>query len=87
VLAEALRNIAKHAAPSRVEVSVFRDDDTFGLEVRNDGANAPGRDGGMGLQLAAFEALQQGGVLEFGPAGSDGWRVRLVVPLEQDPGR
>ena len=38
VLAEALRNIAKHADPTRVEVAVARDQDTFTLEVRNDGA-------------------------------------------------
>jgi hypothetical protein len=36
----------------------------------------------MGLRLAAFEALQQGGVVEFGASERDGWRVRLVVPLE-----
>jgi hypothetical protein len=36
----------------------------------------------MGLRLAAFEALQLGGVLDFGPAGSDCWQVRLVVPYE-----
>jgi signal transduction histidine kinase len=84
VLAEALRNVAKHAEPSRVEVAVSRNPDTFMMEVRNDGASGRSGDGGMGLRLAAFEALQQGGMLEFGPAGSDGWRVRMVVPLEQD---
>lgn len=83
VLAEALRNAAKHAQPSRVEVCVRRDSDTFTLEVLNDGARSDGRDAGMGLRLTAFEALQQGGVVEFGPSGADGWRVRLVVPLEQ----
>ncbi|MBV9005583.1 MAG: hypothetical protein JO181_13055, partial [Solirubrobacterales bacterium] len=83
VLAEALRNAAKHAQPSRVDVLVRRDTDTFTLEVRNDGARGDGRDAGMGLRLAAFEALQQGGVVEFGPSGAEGWRVRLVVPLEQ----
>ena len=83
VLAEALRNIAKHAKPSRVDVTVVRDTDTFTLEIRNDGARAPGGDGGMGLRLAAFEALQHGGVVEFGPAGAEGWRVRLVVPLSR----
>ena len=84
VLAEALRNIAKHADPSRVEVAVSRDRDTFTLEVRNDGARPGGADPGMGLRLAAFEALQQGGVVEFGPVGEDRWRVRLTVPLAQD---
>src|SRR5436305_549250 len=38
VLAEALRNVSKHAQPARVEVLVARDADTFTLEVRNDGA-------------------------------------------------
>jgi signal transduction histidine kinase len=86
VLAEALRNIGKHAHPSRVEVNVGRDADTFTLEVRNDGAHAARGEagGGMGLRLAAYEALQQGGMVEFGPTGSSGWRVRLVVPLQRE---
>ena len=84
VLTEALRNVAKHAAATRVDVVILRDADTFTLEVRNDGARSDGRGAGMGLRLAAFEALQQRGVLEFGPTGDDGWRVRLVVPLEQE---
>jgi hypothetical protein len=37
----------------------------------------------MGLRLAAFEALEQGGVVDFGPAGEDRWRVRLTVPLSE----
>jgi signal transduction histidine kinase len=81
VLAEALRNIGKHARPTRVEVSVSRDEDTFRLEIRNDGARPGASGAGMGLRLAGFEALQHGGVVEFGPTGDDGWRVRLVVPL------
>ncbi|MGN6167518.1 MAG: GAF domain-containing sensor histidine kinase [Solirubrobacteraceae bacterium] len=82
VLAEALRTISKHAEPSRVEVTVARGADTFTLEVRNDGARGDD-DGpsGMGLRLATFEALQQGGTVESGPTGDGGWRVRLLVPL------
>jgi signal transduction histidine kinase len=80
VLAEALRNIAKHAAPSQVEVRVASDDDTFTLEVRNDGVGPGARGAGMGLRLAAFEALQHGGVVEFGAPETGCWRVRLVVP-------
>jgi signal transduction histidine kinase len=81
VLFEALRNVGKHASPSRVEVNVSRDEETFTLAVQNDGVRPGGRGAGMGLRLAAFEALQHGGVVEFGAAGADGWRVRLVVPL------
>jgi len=80
-----VRNISKHARPTVVHVSVRRDEDTFALEVRNDGAGGGPRGAGMGLRLTAFEALQHGGVVEFGPAGEDAWRVRLVVPLAQEP--
>ena len=86
VLAEALRNITKHAEPTRVEVAVARDDDEFVLEVRNDGARLGGGEPGMGLRLAAFETLQQGGTLQSGPIEGEIWRVRLVVPLQRDPG-
>jgi len=81
VLAEALRNIAKHASPSMVEVVVAGDEDTFSLEVRNDGVAPGARGAGMGLRLAAFEALQHGGVVDFGAPEEGAWRVRLVVPL------
>ena len=88
VLAEALRNAAKHAAPTRVDVLVGHDGDTFSLEVRNDGVREDGDGGtGMGLRLASFEALQHGGFVEFGAdrgAASAGWRVRLVVPVAGD---
>ncbi|MBV8953197.1 MAG: GAF domain-containing protein [Solirubrobacterales bacterium] len=84
VLSEAMRNVAKHADPSSIEVSVGRDAETFTLEVQNDGVRAGAGGSGMGLRLTAFEVLQQGGVLEFGPAGDgSGWRVRLVVALAQ----
>jgi signal transduction histidine kinase len=91
ILREALRNAGKHASPTRVEIRLRRPDDAFVLEVVNDGV--PTRKGGsgiarrraaargMGLRLAAFEALGLGGVVEFGPAGEGEWRVRLAVPL------
>jgi signal transduction histidine kinase len=83
LLTEAVRNAHKHAQPSRVAVSVSRPDGAFVLEVLNDGV-AGGRRGrtGMGLRLAAFEALEHGGLVEFGPHGERSWRVRLAVPLE-----
>jgi signal transduction histidine kinase len=84
VLAEALRNAHKHARPSSVRVRVGRLDGAFVLEVRNDGAQPGARRGaGMGLRLAAVEALQRGALVEFGPEGDD-WRLRLVVPLDDD---
>jgi signal transduction histidine kinase len=84
VLREALRNALKHADPRTLTVRVDRNG-AFVLEVVNDGvppgAGPRGRTG-MGLRLAAVEALQHGGVIEFGRAGDDAWRVRLLVPAE-----
>ena len=39
---------------------------------------------GVGLRLAAFEALEHGGLVEFGPSGDGRWRVRLAVPVTQE---
>jgi len=91
VLREAVRNAAKHADPERIEITLRREADTFVLEVLNDGVGgAPGERRqaarGMGLRLAAFEALEHGGVVEFGRAGEGSWRVRLTVPLEDGGG-
>ena len=84
VLAEAFRNVHKHAEPKRVMAAVGRNEDALFMEVRNDGVRDGSRGTGMGLRLAQFEALQQGGVLEFGRVGRRGWRLRLVVPLEEE---
>jgi signal transduction histidine kinase len=83
VLAEALRNAAKHARPTMVRVRVGRADGAFLLEVRNDGAQSGTRGTGMGLRLAAFEALGRGALLEFGDENGI-WRVRLVVPVDEE---
>jgi signal transduction histidine kinase len=83
VLNEALRNAEKHADPSEVKVSIEAPDGVFALEVRNDGLPPADqtRAGGsrMGLRLASYEALQRGGMLEYGRE-EDWWRIRLVLP-------
>jgi signal transduction histidine kinase len=80
VLTEAVRNAHKHARPNHVSVSVSRDAGAFVLDVANDGVAGGSRHPGMGLRLAALEALQSGGVVEFGEREPGTWRVRLVVP-------
>jgi signal transduction histidine kinase len=81
VLAEAVRNAHKHAQASRVGVHTELGDGAFVLEVTNDGvAGRQAGIAGMGLRLAGFEALQAGGLLEFGARDGDRWQVRLVVP-------
>ncbi|HWC85848.1 MAG TPA: GAF domain-containing protein [Solirubrobacteraceae bacterium] len=83
VLAEAIRNAHKHATPTHVRVRLAQLDDAFVLEVANDGVTGRGRrPAGMGLRLAALEALQFGGVVEFGEREPGTWQVRLVVPTD-----
>jgi signal transduction histidine kinase len=86
VLREALRNAQKHATPTKVTVRAGENDGVFVLEVVNDGVNGRStrRTTGMGLRLAAFEALQVGGFVEFGARDGDRWQVRLVVPTRDD---
>jgi signal transduction histidine kinase len=83
VLNEALRNAEKHADPAEVRVTIHERDGAFALEVRNDGLPPVGEERGrgsrMGLRLASYEALQRGGMLDYGRE-EDRWRVRLVLP-------
>jgi signal transduction histidine kinase len=81
VLVEAVRNARKHAQPTRVEVTLQRTDGAWVMEVCNDGVHGRAKTvSGMGLRLAALEALQVGGLVEFGEREPGIWRVRLAVP-------
>ncbi len=82
VLAEAVRNVRKHANASALLVRVNRVNGLLVLEVENDGVGQshPVGPPGMGLRLAALEALQVGGVVEFGERVPGTWQVRLAVP-------
>jgi signal transduction histidine kinase len=84
ILVESVRNAIKHADATRIDVALAVADGTFTLAVRNDGAHLPsGGRGGVGLRLATLEALQHGGVLEYGEAEPGSWQVRLVVSSAQ----
>jgi GAF domain-containing protein len=80
VLLEAIRNADKHAHPTRIDVAVGLENDNLTLEVSNDGASAAAPASGLGLRLAAIEALGDSGLVEFGPLPQGRWHVRLVVP-------
>ncbi|MGZ8632893.1 MAG: GAF domain-containing sensor histidine kinase [Solirubrobacteraceae bacterium] len=84
VLIEAVRNASKHAQPTHVDVALEHIDGAWVMEVCNDGLLGDTRPtSGMGLRLAALEALQAGGIVEFGKRDSETWRVRLAVPRER----
>jgi signal transduction histidine kinase len=84
VLVEAVRNARKHAQPKRVEVALRRQDGAWVMEICNDGVGPRTRAiSGMGLRLASLEALQVGGLVEFGEREPGIWRLRLAVPHER----
>jgi signal transduction histidine kinase len=87
VLTEAVRNARKHADAQRLVVRTRTSDDNLVLEIENDGVPLE-RSGstGVGLRLAALEALQSGGLVEFGERMPGTWVVRLVVPLAGNGG-
>ena len=84
VLIEAIRNARKHADPTVVDVTLRRIDRAFVMEICNDGVHGEPRPAsGMGLRLASLEAIQAGGIIEFGEREPGTWRVRLAVPLDR----
>ena len=76
--AEALANVAKHAAASRVEVRVERQGERLVVEVRDDGVGGA-RDDGSGLRGLADRVEALGGRLER--SQPQGRRHLLLVEL------
>lgn len=83
VLAEAVRNARKHSRPTGIDVAIARRGDVLIMQVANDGVSGNRRGTGMGLRLAALEALSHGALVEFGPEHGRRWCVRLIMPVDQ----
>ena len=84
VLAEALRNADKHARPTSVRVRVGRVDGAFVLEVRNDGARSDTRGDRHGPAPGGRRGARRAARWWSSARRASEWRVRLVVPLEED---
>jgi signal transduction histidine kinase len=86
VVGEAVSNARKHARPTRIDVHVERAAAAVAIEIVNDGVGPGAPQGaGVGLRLAAFEALNFGAAVDFGRTPPDRWHVRLVLPLPAPP--
>ncbi len=85
VAVEALRNAGRHSPGGDKRVRVASTPEAFELEIANDGVvGTRARGAGLGLRILTLEALQHNGLLEFGPEGEGGWRVKLLVPIADD---
>jgi PAS domain S-box-containing protein len=91
---EFLRNVAKHAGASRVDVAVTLDEGAVRLEVVDDGAGIPpGRIGQalglghIGLASSRERAEAIGGTLRVGPRadGRSGVEAVALLPLPERP--
>jgi signal transduction histidine kinase len=81
VCAEALANVAKHAAATRVAVSVTARDGRVRVEIEDDGMGGadPGR--GSGLRGLADRVETAGGTLQVASVPGQGTRLAAEIPL------
>jgi signal transduction histidine kinase len=85
-LREALSNVARHAAASKVDVFVSVADGRVVLEVTDDGAGVPAEAVGRGSGLANLQrrAAGLGGTFDIGPAPGGGTTLRWTAPLDAE---
>ena len=83
-LTEALRNVRKHARPTKVVIAADIVDDAMIITVVNDGVH-PRRGAGtsLGSRLLALEAAAQGALADSRADRPGCWRQRLIVPSPQ----
>jgi signal transduction histidine kinase len=85
VLGEAVRNALKHGEPTVLHVSLRGLDDALAITIDSDGARGTERaNSGLDRGEPQAEAMQAGGLLEFGARGENGWRVRLILPANDE---
>ncbi|WP_188189448.1 sensor histidine kinase [Nonomuraea sp. SYSU D8015] len=82
IVQETLTNALKHGDATSATVTVRRDGGSLDIDVRDDGhGSPPGYQPGRGLLGIGERVALFGGTLEHGPSGSNGFRVRAVLPL------
>jgi signal transduction histidine kinase len=79
-VSEALANVAKHAAASRVVVAVDEADDRLSIEVRDDGVGGAVFDGGSGLRGLADRVEAVGGRVDVRSVSGAGTVIHAVMP-------
>lgn len=80
-LVEALRNVRKHAQPSRVVIETQQVSGATVVTVSNDGVlSQPGRGTRQGSRLLALEATAFGAITDSHADGAGRWQQRLITP-------
>ena len=81
VCAEALTNIAKHAAAARVTVAVTASDGRLRVEIADDGVGGADPAHGSGLRGLADRVETLGGTLRVESTPGHGTRLAAEIPL------
>jgi signal transduction histidine kinase len=81
IVQEALTNVRKHAAASKVEVKVSRVRDQLEVQVADDGRGPEGRSRGHGLIGMRERAALYGGSVNFGARADGGFTVEARLPV------
>lgn len=86
IVAEAIRNVQRHAAASLCTITARADDGTLTVEVVDDGTGiAPDAVPGVGTRSMRERAEGVGGSVTVGPAAPRGTAVVVQVPLVEVP--
>jgi signal transduction histidine kinase len=87
IVQEALTNVRKHAEGARASVRLSYTRRALEIDVRDDGemASSVPRPGGHGLIGMRERVALFGGTLDAGSVDGGGFRVRAVLPLEEEP--
>jgi signal transduction histidine kinase len=82
IVQEALTNVRRHAAASRVEVRLRYGTEALEVSVENDGTDAEHAESGEGHGLRGMRerATMLGGALSVGPLDEGGYRVTAILP-------
>jgi signal transduction histidine kinase len=81
VCAEALANVAKHAAAARATVAVTAGDGRLRVEIADDGAGGADPAGGSGLRGLADRVETTGGTLRVESTRGHGTRLTAEIPF------
>ncbi|MDL4812920.1 sensor histidine kinase [Actinomadura opuntiae] len=85
IVQEALTNVVKHAAASRVTVTLAREDGSLVVRVADDGRGPSGAGPeGFGILGMIERARSVGGTLDAGPGEDGGFVVTAVLPCAAD---
>ena len=80
VAQEALTNVLRHAGPAHARLLLTYGDEALEISVTDDGAGAPGEEGGHGLLGIRERVGLLGGEVEAGPRDEGGFAVRARIP-------